>query len=71
MSLKKDPEADIKENIGSGGITWSNSYCKCECKCYISCAVKHLRKCRIERGCTMGITEYGKGENVHRKKLIG
>lgn len=30
MSLKKDPEADIKENIGSEGITWSNSNCKCE-----------------------------------------
>lgn len=37
---------------------------------HISCTVKHLRKCRIERGCTVGIIEYGKGENVHWKKLM-
>lgn len=27
---KKNPNAYIKENIGSGGITWSSSNCKCE-----------------------------------------
>lgn len=29
-SLKKDFEDDIKGDMGSGGITWYNSNCKCE-----------------------------------------
>lgn len=37
---------------------------------HISYTVKHLRKCRIERGCTMAIIEYGKGENVRWKKSM-
>lgn len=37
---------------------------------HISCTVKHVSKCRIERECTMGIIEHGTGENVCRKKLM-